>query len=104
MPVPPGRAPLEAPCGLGTDQRSRTSYCTGSRMTPPSAALAPTDQAPARPGGPFFVLDREAFLPQFNTRACFVHHRLVDHPLLTLPRLLELAHWLPRKYVRINSG
>ncbi len=54
--------------------------------------------------GPFLVLDRDDFLPKFNARACWVRHRLVDHPLLALPRLLELARQLPSKYVRINSG
>src|SRR4051794_14479988 len=54
--------------------------------------------------GPFLDLNLHDFLPCFNTRACFVRHRLCDHPLLQLPRLLELAKWLPPKYVRINSG
>lgn len=39
-----------------------------------------------------------------NARACWVRHRLTDHPLFALPRLLQLAQTLPSKYVRINSG
>jgi hypothetical protein len=60
--------------------------------------------ADARPRGPFLDLDPDTFLPRFNSRACFVRHRLVDHPLLALPSLLELARRLPLRYVRINSG
>jgi hypothetical protein len=56
------------------------------------------------PKGPFLVLDREEFLPRFNVQACFVRHRLTDHPLLTIPSFLELAKKLPSRYVRINSG
>ena len=56
------------------------------------------------PKGPFLVLDREEFLPRFNVQACFVRHRLTDHPFLTIPSLLELAKKLPSRYVRINSG
>src|SRR5437660_1490571 len=49
-------------------------------------------------------LDRQALCRDLNTRACFVNHHLADHPLLQMPRLLDLAKWLPEKYVRINSG
>jgi Cupin-like domain len=58
----------------------------------------------SRSQGPFLDLDRDAFLPCFNARACFVRHRLTDHPLFDLPRLFQLARDLPAKYVRINSG
>jgi hypothetical protein len=54
--------------------------------------------------GRFLVIEPDEFLPRFNTRACFVQHQLVDHPLFAMPRLLELAKKLPQKYVRINSG
>jgi hypothetical protein len=54
--------------------------------------------------GKYLLIDPEKFLPCFNARACFVRHQLQDHPLFAMPRLLELAQWLPRKYVRINSG
>jgi len=63
---------------------------------------APT--APFTGQGPFLALDCEVLLAQLNARACRVRHRLTDHPLLTMPRLLQLAQWLPKEHVRINSG
>jgi hypothetical protein len=69
--------------------------------------LAPETAPPAAPpraAGPFLAPDRDSLLSHLNTRACWVRHRLTDHPLFALPRLRELAHELPKKYVRINSG
>ena len=73
-------------------------------MTPSLSAEAHAPPAPARPEGPWLVIDRDAFLRHLNARACPVRHRLTEHPLFAMPRLLELARWLPEKYVRINSG
>jgi hypothetical protein len=73
-------------------------------MTLTLSAASPTTPVSPRPEGPFLLLDRDTFLPRFNVEACFVHHKLTGHPLLEIPRLLELAKWLPAKYVRINSG
>jgi hypothetical protein len=73
-------------------------------MTPTLATELREAQPPSHPKGPFLDLERDAFLPCFNTRACSVRHRLIDHPLLAIPRLVELAKQLPPKYVRINSG
>ncbi len=50
------------------------------------------------------ILDRELLMSNLNSRACWVHHRLTDHPLFDMKRLLELAKYLPDKYVRINNG
>src|SRR6185437_10227675 len=77
---------------------------TGATMT----QIVSAEPQPASVGlpekGPFLRPDRETFLTRLNTRACFLHHQLIDHPLLAMPRLLELAKQLPPKYVRINSG
>ena len=73
-------------------------------MSEPLFAVSPQTRPVARLSGPFLILDRETLLPQLNVRSCFVHHRLTDHPLFDMPRLLELARELPQKYVRINSG
>ncbi|MBV9123387.1 MAG: hypothetical protein JO112_08525 [Planctomycetes bacterium] len=72
-----------------------------------SPVQAPESTLPSRPFSgkdPFLLMDRAAFLPRLNARACLVRHRLADHPLLALPRLLELAQWLPREHVDLDSG
>jgi hypothetical protein len=70
-----------------------------------SISLVPTNLPPrgARPAN-HLLLDRASLMTNLNSRACWVHHRLCDHPLFAMPRLLELARFLPAKYVRINSG
>jgi hypothetical protein len=68
-------------------------------LTAPSSTTTPNC-----PQGPFLAIERADFLPKFNSRACWVRHRLAGHPLFELPRLEELARGLPEKYVRINSG
>jgi hypothetical protein len=50
------------------------------------------------------TLDRDLLMSHLNTRACWVHHKLGEHPLFDLNRLLQLAKYLPEKYVRINNG
>src|SRR5262249_8182441 len=50
------------------------------------------------------TLDRDLLLSHLNTRACWMHHKLADHPLFDMKRLLELAKYLPDKYVRITNG
>src|ERR1700731_530110 len=59
----------------------------GPDMTQTLSPPAPPPPPP-RPRGPFLDLDRDAFLPRLNARACFVRHRLAAHPLFDLPRLL----------------
>jgi Cupin-like domain len=73
-------------------------------MTPLATAACQRVSSLSCPSGPYLTIDRDVFWPRFNARSCFVHHQLCDHPLLAVPRLLELARWLPSRYVRINSG
>ena len=72
-------------------------------MTLTTSAASPPATAAQTPG-PFLRLDCDDLLKCLNARACWVRHRLTDHPLFALPRLLQLAKTLPAKYVRINSG
>ncbi len=44
-------------------------------------------------------LDRD-----FPLRPFAIRHRLVDHPLFTLPRIIELLRVLPRDQIETNSG
>ena len=45
------------------------------------------------------------FRERFNRRPYLIPHRVgPDHPLFTLPRLIELARRLPQEYVEYNAG
>jgi hypothetical protein len=66
--------------------------------------LADRPQAGSSPGGqpmpadaarPLLTIDAAAFGAAFAQRPCAVEHRLVDHPLLTLEGIAELADTLP---------
>ena len=50
------------------------------------------------PGGPLLKIDPTRFAQHFNQRHFIVEHRLKDHPLFTLPRLLELAKEVANKW------
>lgn len=41
---------------------------------------------------------------QFNRRPFHVRHSLVEHPLLQIPRLIELAKSMPADFIEYNSG
>ncbi len=51
-----------------------------------------------------FDLDAATFASSFNRRAFTVKHHLVSHPLLVLPRLIELSRALPATAVEYNAG
>ena len=67
-----------------------------SNPMPTAPAVSSTTQ--------YMALDRDVLLANLNSRACWVHHKLADHPLFDMERLLLLAKYLPDKYVRINNG
>lgn len=49
-------------------------------------------------------LDADAFRRNFNRMPFRVRHRLSDHPLFELPRLIELARRLPEENIEYNAG
>ncbi len=49
-------------------------------------------------------IDGAVFRDAFNRRPFVITHRLHDHPLFALPRLIELARSLPETRVEYNSG
>jgi hypothetical protein len=53
---------------------------------------------------PLAPIDAELFRSHFNRRPFKIEHHLVDHPLFTLPRLIELAGRLPESRVEYNAG
>ncbi|HZZ80407.1 MAG TPA: hypothetical protein VFE62_18030 [Gemmataceae bacterium] len=72
-----------------------------------TVSLVSTDSAMSPTSSPMtahMVLDRELLMANLNTRACWVRHNLANHPLFEMSRLLQLAKYLPDKYVRINNG
>jgi plasmid stabilization system protein ParE len=63
-----------------------------------SDTIAPTSTAPLEP------IDASLFREAFNHRPFIIKHRLTDHPLFAVPRLLALARSLPPELVEYNSG
>jgi hypothetical protein len=49
-------------------------------------------------------IDETRFRENFNRQAFFIGHHLVGHPLFELPRLIELAKYLPAEFVEYNAG
>ena len=49
-------------------------------------------------------IDAQEFSTDFNRRPFFIDHNLVDHPLVSLPRLIELSRILPEEHVIYHSG
>jgi hypothetical protein len=58
----------------------------------------------AAPGAQLLDIDALEFRACFNRAPFVIGHRLVDHPLFQLPRLLELARTLPEPNVEHNAG
>jgi hypothetical protein len=49
-------------------------------------------------------IDADVFRACFDRRPFTISHNLVDHPLLTLPSLIELSKRLPESNIRYNRG
>src|SRR5712692_9929912 len=49
-------------------------------------------------------IDAQTFRTNFNRRPFFIKHHLIDHPLFSLPRLIELSRILPEEHVIYHSG
>lgn len=60
--------------------------------------------APGVSQEPLMQLGAATFRDKFNREPFVVGHRLGDHPLFTLPRLIELAGRLPLENVKYTSG
>ena len=53
---------------------------------------------------PVITADHDALRRDFPLKPFAIHHRLAGHPLLTLPRIAQLAAELPRDLIEYNSG
>ena len=69
--------------------------------TSPSAAVSP---APDQSKRTSLDIDADVFRSRFNLRPFTIGHSLADHPLLTLPSLIELSKRLPESNVRYNRA
>lgn len=49
-------------------------------------------------------IDPDVFQSSFDRRPFTIKHSLVNHPLLTLPSLIELSRRLPESNIRYNRG
>ena len=53
---------------------------------------------------PAIAADRDALRRDFPHKPFAIRHGLAGHPLLTLPRIAQLAAELPRDLIEYNSG
>src|ERR1700722_20887048 len=53
---------------------------------------------------PVISADNGALRRAFPLKPFAIHHKLSGHPLLTLPRIAQLASELPRDLIEYNSG
>ena len=53
---------------------------------------------------PVITADHEALRRDFPLKPFAIRHKLAGHPLLTLPRIAQLAAELPRDLIEYNSG
>jgi hypothetical protein len=53
---------------------------------------------------PVITADHDALRRDFPLKPFAIHHKLAGHPLLTLPRIAQLASELPRDLIEYNSG
>jgi hypothetical protein len=59
---------------------------------------------PATDTAPMISADRAALELDFPLKPFAIRHRLAQHPLLSLPRIAQLASELPRDLIEYNSG
>lgn len=59
---------------------------------------------PSEPRDKLLSIDAEEFRTLFNKRPFFIKHNLMDHPLFSIPRLIELSRILPPEHVIYHSG
>ncbi len=53
---------------------------------------------------PVITADNQSLKRDFPLKPFAIHHKLVGHPLLMLPRIAQLASELPRDLIEYNSG
>jgi hypothetical protein len=69
-----------------------------------TGTATPQSAPPARSEQNLLDLNEGVFRECFGRRPFTLSHHLVDHPLLTLPSLIELSKRLPEENIRYNRG
>jgi hypothetical protein len=75
----------------------------------PAPAIAPAQSRtipprPATGSGKLLDIDANLFAAKFSREPFLIGHRLCEHPLFQVERLLELARRLPAKNIEYNAG
>ena len=102
-------------CGRGLAARTLIRHGTRiARLRAKARTLSGREtnmQAPAVPGSidpssgtRFLKVDPAEVMARFDREPFLVSHSLCDHPLLQLPRLIDLARTLPEDSVEYNAG
>jgi hypothetical protein len=73
----------------------------GKRMQIAKRDILTLEDAPAPQ---LLEIDGEAFRANFNRAPFLINHRLANHPLFSLDRLIELANRLPEEKVKYNGA
>ncbi len=77
-------------------------------MTATQAMAGSTGSArapgPPEPAARLLDIDAAQFRAGFDHHPFFIRHRLADHPLFALPRLVRLARELPAQHIEYNAG
>jgi ribosomal protein L16 Arg81 hydroxylase len=73
-------------------------------MTAAVLDVPPPSTMAAAPAKSLLTLDPADFAASFNRRPFLIGHRLSEHPLFDLDRLLRLAQVLPEKHIEYNAG
>lgn len=69
-----------------------------------ASGTSATDQVGLKGKTGWLGLDEKCFHRNFNQRGFMIEHRLAQHPLFALPRLIELSRRLPEQDVSYHSG
>src|SRR4051812_44090932 len=71
-------------------------------VEPRTAAPPPTRTS--RAGDKLLDVEPEAFRAHYLKHPFLIRHHVANHPLFSLPRLIELSKTLPPAYVEYNAG
>src|SRR5262245_55514300 len=75
-----------------------------SKRLSPMTTESSNTSSEKRYGENLLQIDANAFAENFGRTPFKIRHYLAGHPLLTIPKLIELSKKLPLHHVKFNSG